>query len=352
MLDDFHDRLAPDLSADAIAAKLRPSFAAEVAGAMVNVLRRPAGRRAGHGRRVQAGRRGPRRRRPRRPAEAGRARRRPTATSRPEPRRRLHRLPRRHAVAVPRHRPRQAKAPRRVHRRGLQRPLQVYLGSLYVNDFNRFGRTWQVNVQADARLPRQADDLKQLKVQNADGDMVPLGASPTVRDSTGPVMVSAYNMYPAATVNGDAGARRQLRRRRSPAWSGSPTTTLPPSMRPEWTELAFLQLQTGNTAMLVFVLAVVLVFLVLAAQYESWSLPLAVILVVPMCLLCARSSACCMARIGHQHLHADRLRRARRPGVQERDPDRRVRQGTREDGGDAALRGRRWRRAGCGCGRS
>ena len=97
-------------------------------------------------------------------------------------------------------------------------------------------------------------------------------------------------------------------------------------MRYEWTELALLQLQTGNTAMLVFLLAVVLVFLVLAAQYESWSLPLAVILVVPMCLLCS-IVAVQHGRHGHQHLHAGRVRGVDRPGVQERDSDRRVRQG-------------------------
>ena len=97
-------------------------------------------------------------------------------------------------------------------------------------------------------------------------------------------------------------------------------------MRSEWTELALLQLQTGNTAMFVFVLAVVLVFLVLAAQYESWSLPLAVILVVPMCLLCS-IAAVLYGAAGHQHLHAGRLRRADRSGLQERDSDRRVRPG-------------------------
>ena len=111
-----------------------------------------------------------------------------------------------------------------------------------------------------------------------------------------------------------------------------------------------LQLQTGNTAMIVFVLAVVLVFLVLAAQYESWSLPLAVILVVPMCLLCSIAGVHHGAD-GHQHLHPGRLRRAGRPGVQERHPDRRVRQGRGARPACRATR-RRWRPASCGCGRS
>ena len=164
--------------------------------------------------------------------------------------------------------------------------LQVYLGSLYINDFNRFGRSWQVNVQADTAYRKQVEDLRQLKVRNQSGTMAPLGTLLDVRAISGPVMIQRYNMYPAAAINGEP----------APGVSSGETIALLEqvarsevlrSMRPEWTELALLQLQTGNTAMLVFVLAVVLVFLVLAAQYESWSLPLAVILVVPMCLLCS-----------------------------------------------------------------
>ncbi|GAC1465457.1 MAG: multidrug efflux RND transporter permease subunit [Isosphaeraceae bacterium] len=164
--------------------------------------------------------------------------------------------------------------------------LQVYLGSLYVNDFNRFGRTWQVNVQGDANFRRKIEDLKLLKVRSGPGGMVPLGSLIGVRDMTGPVMISRYNMYPAATINGVPGpgvSSGQAIDRMERVVSRD----LPHEMRFEWTELALLQLETGVTAMLVFVLAVVLVFLVLAAQYESWSLPLAVILVVPMCLLCS-----------------------------------------------------------------
>jgi multidrug efflux pump subunit AcrB len=166
--------------------------------------------------------------------------------------------------------------------------LQVFLGSLYVNDFNRFGRTWQVNVQADANFRKQIEDLQLLKVRSDDGKMVPLATFASVKDTRGPVMIVRYNMYPAAAIN------------LSPAPGVSsgqaitltedlinPEIRLMRSMRQEWTELALLQLQTGNTAMWVFLLAVILVFLVLAAQYESWSLPLAVILVVPMCLLCS-----------------------------------------------------------------
>jgi len=164
--------------------------------------------------------------------------------------------------------------------------LQVYLGSLYINDFNRFGRTWQVNVQGDASFRRQVEDLRRLKVRNMEGNMVPLGAITRVREATGPILIARYNLHPCAAINitpapgvssGQAiDAMEQLARER-----------LGTSMRAEWTELALLQLQVGDTAIIAFALSVVLVFLVLAAQYESWTLPLAVILVVPICLLCA-----------------------------------------------------------------
>jgi multidrug efflux pump subunit AcrB len=164
--------------------------------------------------------------------------------------------------------------------------LQVYLGSLYVNDFNRFGRTWQVNVQAAADYRRQIEDLKQLKIRSDQGKMVPLGTIANVEEKSGPVLIMRYNMYPSAAVNvtpaPGISSGQAIERTEGVVRAG-----LIRSMRYEWTELALLQLQTGNTAMFVFLLAVVLVFLVLAAQYESWSLPLAVILVVPMCLLCS-----------------------------------------------------------------
>jgi multidrug efflux pump len=164
--------------------------------------------------------------------------------------------------------------------------LESTLGPYYINDFNRFGRTWQVNVQAREMFRQSADDIKQLKVRNNQNAMVPLADFASVRYVSGPVLVMRYNMYPSAAIHADAG----------PSTSSGQAIDhleqvandqLPQTMRTEWTELAMLQLQTGNTAMWVFLLAVVLVFLVLAAQYESWSLPLAVILVVPMCLLCS-----------------------------------------------------------------
>ncbi|HEY7155458.1 MAG TPA: efflux RND transporter permease subunit [Gemmataceae bacterium] len=164
--------------------------------------------------------------------------------------------------------------------------LESTIGPYYINDFNRFGRTWQVNVQARDVFRQSIGDIKQLKVRNGQNEMVPLSDFAAVRFKSGPVMVMRYNMYPSAPVHADAGpdtsSGQAIERLQQAA-----EEQLPQTMRTEWTELAFLQLQTGNTAMWVFLLAVVLVFLVLAAQYESWSLPLAVILVVPMCLLCA-----------------------------------------------------------------
>ncbi len=165
--------------------------------------------------------------------------------------------------------------------------LQTNLGSFYVNDFNRFGRTWQVNVQASAEYRRQEEDLMQLKIRSdRSNKVVPLGTFAAVKPRSGPALLVRYNMYPAATVNVSP-APGVSSGQAIDATEGLMDRNLAPGMRPEWTELALLQLQTGNTAMWVFLLAVVLVFLVLAAQYESWALPLAVILVVPMCLLCS-----------------------------------------------------------------
>ena len=198
---------------------------------------------------------------------------------------------------------------------------------------------------------QSVEDVKQLKVRNNQGEMVPLADFATVRYVSGPVMVMRYNMYPSAADPRRRRAGHQLRPGHRRTWKTA-ANERPAARRcgpsgPSW---PCLQLQTGNTAMWVFLLAVVLVFLVLAAQYESWSLPLAVILVVPMCLLCSHR------RRGHgedgrQHLHADRLPGAGRPGVQERHPDRRVRQGAARGRACRAAR-RRWRPASCGCGRS
>jgi multidrug efflux pump subunit AcrB len=162
--------------------------------------------------------------------------------------------------------------------------LQAYLGGQFVNDFNRFGRNWQVTVMADAPFRMSADYIRNLRVRNDRGDMVPLGALAKVEDIVGPTVIQRYNTFPAAAVNGnlppgtstgagiaavEAAAERSL--------SGQAAT--------EWTDIFYLQTTEGSTAIYAFLGAVILAYLVLAGLYNSWSLPLAILLVVPMCLL-------------------------------------------------------------------
>ncbi len=164
--------------------------------------------------------------------------------------------------------------------------MQAYLGSLYVNDFNRFGRTYQVTVQADAPHRLEPKDVLALRTRNAAGAMVPLGSVLSVQPARGPDKVTHYNGYLAAELNGAPAAGFS---------SGDALTAgakvaakvLPQGLAYEWTELAYQQIAAGNLALFVFPLCVLLVFLVLAAQYESWKHPLAVILIVPLCLLAA-----------------------------------------------------------------
>ncbi|KAB0487816.1 multidrug efflux pump [Pseudomonas reinekei] len=164
--------------------------------------------------------------------------------------------------------------------------LQIYLGSLYANDFNRFGRTYQVNVQAEQQFRLESDQIGQLKVRNNKGEMIPLATFIKVSDTSGPDRVSHYNGFVTAEINGAA----------APGYSSGQAEKaiekllkeeLPNGMTYEWTDLTYQQILSGNTALFVFPLCVLLAFLVLAAQYESWSLPLAVILIVPMTLLSA-----------------------------------------------------------------
>ena len=162
--------------------------------------------------------------------------------------------------------------------------LQVYLGSLYVNDFNRFGRTYQVVAQADAPFRGQLDDVMPLKTRNTAGGMVPLGSVINVSRSFGPDVVQRYNAYTAADINGGPAPGFSSGQAQA-AMSKILDATLPRGMSYEWTDLAYQQLASGNTGLLVFPLCVLFVYLVLAAQYESLSLPLAIILIVPMCLL-------------------------------------------------------------------
>ena len=164
--------------------------------------------------------------------------------------------------------------------------LQGTMGSRYANDFNRFGRTWQVNVQAENQFRNQVEGVKRLKVRNKQGDMVPLGSLLEVKEKSAPLVITRYNMYPAAPVNGNVAA-------------GTSTgdgialleklaeQQLPDRMAYEWTELTFLEKQSRNTGAIVFGLSVAFVFLILAALYESWAFPLAVILVVPVCVSCS-----------------------------------------------------------------
>src|SRR6266704_2366379 len=166
--------------------------------------------------------------------------------------------------------------------------LQVYLGSSYVNDFNLFGRTFRVVAQADSADRREPSDILKIRVRNSSGDTVPLGSFTTVRTISGPYRVPRYNIYPAAELDGAAapgysqGQAIQIMQRLA-------AEVLPDGFGYEWTTLAFQQIRAGNTATFAFVLAVVFVFLVLAAQFESLTLPLAVILIVPMCLVAAIS---------------------------------------------------------------
>ena len=164
--------------------------------------------------------------------------------------------------------------------------LQVYLGSLYANDFNRFGRTYQVNVQAEQQFRLEPDQIGQLKVRNNQGEMIPLATLIKVSPTAGPDRVMHYNGFITAEINGAA----------APGYSSGQAQLavekllkeeLPNGMTYEWTDLTYQQILSGNTALLVFPLCVLLAFLVLAAQYESWSLPLAVILIVPMTLMSA-----------------------------------------------------------------
>ncbi len=164
--------------------------------------------------------------------------------------------------------------------------MQSYLGSVYVNDFNRFGRTYQVNVSAEPGFRHEPADILGLKTRNARGEAVPLGSFVTVRQSVGPDRVQHYNGYPTAEINGGAAPGYSTGQAQA-AMEKLATDNLPAGMSFEWTELTYQQILAGNTAVLVFPLCVLLVFLVLASLYESLSLPLAVILIVPMVLLSA-----------------------------------------------------------------
>ncbi|QPL45185.1 multidrug efflux RND transporter permease subunit [Halomonas sp. A40-4] len=165
--------------------------------------------------------------------------------------------------------------------------LQTYLGSTYVNDFNRFGRTWQVIAQADAPYRASVEDIARLRTRNDQGEMVPIGTMVNITQTFGPDPVLRYNGYPAADLAGEADPRVLSSAQAMEAINALALDVLPPGMAFEWTDLSYQQSTQGNAALVVFPLSILLVFLVLAALYESWTLPLAVILIVPMCMLSA-----------------------------------------------------------------
>lgn len=161
--------------------------------------------------------------------------------------------------------------------------LQAFLGSVYVNDFNRFGRTFQVRVQAEGEDRSHPDDVARIKTRNTNGDMVPLGSVVDVQWKTGPDRVVRYNMFPAAEIQGDAAAG-ESQGTAMIAMEELARAVLPQGMSIEWTDLAYQARIAGNTAIFIFPLCVLFVFLVHAAEYESWTLSLAIILIAPICL--------------------------------------------------------------------
>ncbi len=168
----------------------------------------------------------------------------------------------------------------------INQTLQINLGSLYVNDFNQFGRTYQVRVQADAPFRSQREQIAQLKVRSDKGEMIPLSSIMKIKDTYGPDRVQRYNNYVAAEMNGGPAPGVSSGQAQA-AMEEIAREVLPKGIAYEWTDLTYQDILAGNTMIYVFPLCVLLVFLVLAAQYESWTLPLAVILIVPMSILCA-----------------------------------------------------------------
>ncbi len=306
MLDEFPKRLDHDRGADAIAAKLQTSLSEEVAGASITVLGAPPVDGLGNAGGFKLIIEDPNATGATALEQAGRDL--VTAASEEPELRDVFTGFRADTPWLFLNIDRDAAQTMGVSVGEIINTLQVYFGSLYVNDFNLFGRTWQVNVQADERFRKKIIDMKKLRVKSSRIDdenqmamqqartagqpapalrdaMVPVGGFISWKDMTGPVMVQRYNLYPAVSVN--ATPAPGVSSGQAIAAMDRAAKSLPPTMRPEWTELALLQLETKDTATKAFVLSVVLVFLVLAAQYESWGLPLAVILVVPMCLLSA-----------------------------------------------------------------
>lgn len=164
--------------------------------------------------------------------------------------------------------------------------LQIYLGSIYVNDFNLFGRVYRVTAQAEGPFRSEPDDIVNLRTRSTSGAIVPLGSLIDLRRVTGPARIVRYNLFPSIDINGDTMPGFSSGQAID-AMEGLANKILPEGMGFEWTDIAYQQVTAGNSAILIFPLCVLFVFLILSALYESWSLPLAIILIVPMCLLCA-----------------------------------------------------------------
>jgi HAE1 family hydrophobic/amphiphilic exporter-1 len=159
--------------------------------------------------------------------------------------------------------------------------MQAYLGSSYVNDFNKFGRVYQVRMQAESKYRADVNDIKRLEVRNNQGEMVPLSTLATIRKSFGPQIVNRYNMYPSASITGEPAPGRSTGEALQ-LMEQIAQRSLPEHMGFEWTGMAYQEKRVGGEAVGIFAMAVLLVYLVLAAQYESWFIPWAVILVVPL----------------------------------------------------------------------
>jgi multidrug efflux pump subunit AcrB len=204
--------------------------------------------------------------------------------------------------------------------------LQLYLGSQYVNDFNYLGRTFQVLAQGDEPFRQTPEDIARLKVRNASGEMVPIGSVATFQNETAPYRVPRYNLYPAAEIMG-AAARSVASGTAMARMAVLEKEILTTGVTFEWTDLAHQQEQQGIPTLAIFAASAFFVFLVLAAQYESWKLPLAIVLIVPMCLL-ASATGLVFGGMPIDILAQNRLRGAGRPGGEERNPHRGVRAAT------------------------
>ncbi len=292
ILDGFDVRKAPELYSEAVAAKIRTRVAAAVPGAQVNVFGAPAvpglGRAGGFRVMVEdRGSNGPRQLQAQTDNLIEVANQQPADPTGKTPGvAGLFTVFRTNSPQVYVDVNEAACSAQGIDVRDVYATMQATLGARYVNDFNRFGRTWQVNVQGRPEVRDAPTQIRRLKVKNRAGQLVPIGAVAEVRDVTGPLVLTRYNMHPAAAVNGNV---------RPGTSSGDALALvsaiagreLPANMETEFTELAFIEERSRDTGFAVFGIAVAVVFLVLAFLYESWALPLAVILVVPMCVSCS-----------------------------------------------------------------